>query len=80
MDKTIRRVTDIDEQQAETYRYWQSQSIGARLIAVSELSQQAYAFAAAFKGVPAHDYTLGTDPQGRRANIADVVDEAEPRV
>ena len=35
MDKTLRRVTDLDEQQAETYRYWQSQSIGARLIAVS---------------------------------------------
>jgi hypothetical protein len=52
MDKTLRRVADLDEQQAETYRYWQSQSIGARLIAVSELSQQAYAFAAAFKGVP----------------------------
>jgi hypothetical protein len=49
MDKTLRRVTDLDEQQAETYRYWQSQSIGARMIAVSELSQAAYAFAAAFK-------------------------------
>jgi hypothetical protein len=55
MDKTLRRVTDLDEQQAETYRYWQSQSIGARLIATSELSQDAYAFAAAFKGVPARD-------------------------
>jgi hypothetical protein len=55
MDKTLRRVTDLDEQQAETYRYWQSQPIGARLIAVSELSQEAYAFAAAFKGVSAHD-------------------------
>ena len=55
MDKTLRRVTDLDEQQAETYRYWQSQSIGDRLIAVSELSQTAYAFAAAFKGVPVND-------------------------
>jgi hypothetical protein len=55
MDKTIRKVTDLEEQQAETYRYWQSRPIGARLIAVSELSQEAYAFAAAFKGVPAHD-------------------------
>jgi hypothetical protein len=55
MDKTLRRVTDLDEQQAESYRYWHSQSIGARLIAVSELSQDAYAFAAAFKGVSAHD-------------------------
>ncbi|MGP8270118.1 MAG: hypothetical protein ACLQLH_08630 [Terracidiphilus sp.] len=55
MDKTLRRVTDLDEQQAENYRYWQNQTIGARLIAVSELSQEAYAFAAAFKGVHAHD-------------------------
>ena len=55
MAKTLRRVTDPDEQQAETYRYWQSQSIGARLIAVSELSQAAYKFAAAFKGVSAYD-------------------------
>ena len=55
MDKTLRRVADPEEQQAESYRYWQSQSIGARLIAISELSQDAYAFAAAFKGVPAHD-------------------------
>ena len=55
MDKTLRRVTDLEEQKAESYRYWQSQSIGARLIAVSELSQAAYSFAAAFKGVSAHD-------------------------
>lgn len=55
MEKTLRRVTDPDQQQAETFRYWQSQSIGARLVAVSELSQAAYAFAAAFKGASAHD-------------------------
>jgi hypothetical protein len=55
MDKTIRRVTDFEEQDADTYRYWQSQSIGARLTAVSELSQEAYAFAAAFKGASDHD-------------------------
>lgn len=55
MDKTIRRVTDLEEQQAETYRYWQSRPVGERLIAVSELSQAAYAFAAAFKGAPVHD-------------------------
>ena len=55
MDKTIRRVTDLEEQQAETYRYWQSRPIGERLIAVCELSDAAYAFAAAFKGVPTHD-------------------------
>ena len=55
MEKTLRRVSDLDEQQAETYRYWQSQSVGARLIAISEVSQAAYAFAGAFKGVPAND-------------------------
>jgi hypothetical protein len=55
MDKTLRRVTNLEEQGAETYLYWQNQSIGARLIAVSELSQAAYTFAAAFKGVTAHD-------------------------
>ncbi len=55
MDKTIRRVTNLEEQEAETYRYWQSQSVGARLIAVSEVSQAAYAFKAAFKGVSADD-------------------------
>ena len=63
MDKTLRRVTDLDEQQAATYRYWQSQSIGARLIAVSELSQEAYAFAAAFKEAPC------SDGQGLRGSL-----------
>lgn len=55
MDKTLRRVTDRDEQQAETYRHWQSLPIGDRLVAISELSQEACTFAAAFKGAPAHD-------------------------
>ena len=55
MDKTIRRVTDFEEQQAETYRYWHSRPIGERLLAVCELSEAAYAFAADFKGVLAHD-------------------------
>ena len=55
MDKTIRRVTDLEEQQNEAYRYWQSRSIGERLVAVCELSEAAYAFAADFKGTPAHD-------------------------
>jgi hypothetical protein len=49
MDKTIRRVADLEEQQAETYRYWQSRSIGERLIAVCEQTEAAYAFAAGFK-------------------------------
>ena len=54
-DKTIRRVTDLEQQQAETYRYWQSLSVGDRLSAVWDASEAAYAFAAAFKGVPADD-------------------------
>jgi hypothetical protein len=63
MDKTIRRVTDLEEEQAETYRYWQSLPIGDRLVAISELSQEAYAFAAAFKGAAAHDEQgLSGDP------------------
>jgi hypothetical protein len=28
IDKTIRRVTDPAEQEADSYRYWQSQSVG----------------------------------------------------
>jgi hypothetical protein len=55
MDKTIRRVTDTEEQQAEAYRYWQSLSVGERLSAVWDASEAAYAFAAAFKGAPVHD-------------------------
>lgn len=55
MDKTIRRVSDVGDQEVENYRYWQSRSVGDRLIAVCELSEAAYAFAAAFQGVPAHD-------------------------
>ena len=51
MDKTLRRVTDLDEQQAETYRYWQSRPVAERLLAVCELSEAAYAFKESFKGV-----------------------------
>jgi hypothetical protein len=53
--KTIRRVIDTEQQQAETVLYWQSLSIGDRLSAVWEASAAAYAFAAAFKGAPAND-------------------------
>jgi hypothetical protein len=55
MDKTIRRVTDFEEQKRETYRYWQSRPVGERLLAVCDLSEAAYAFAAGFRGEPAHD-------------------------
>jgi hypothetical protein len=55
IDKTIRRVIDPQQQESETYRYWQSQSVGDRLTAVWDLSEAAYAFAAEFKGAPRHD-------------------------
>jgi len=51
MDKTIRKVTDLEEQQAETYRYWQNRPVAERLAAVCELSEAAYAFKESFKGV-----------------------------
>jgi hypothetical protein len=51
MDKTIRKVTDLEEQQAQTYRYWQSRPVAERLAAVCELSESAYAFKEGFKGV-----------------------------
>jgi hypothetical protein len=44
MDKTIRRVTNLQQQRAENFRYWQSIPPGARLAAVSEVSVDAYAF------------------------------------
>lgn len=43
MDKTIRRVTDLKEQQAETYRYWRRRPVGERLEAVWEVTATAYA-------------------------------------
>jgi len=53
--KIVSRVTDTEQQQVETYRYWQSLSIGDRLSAVWEVSEAAYAFAAAFKENTAND-------------------------
>jgi hypothetical protein len=55
VDKTVRRITKPGQQEAETYRYWQSLTIGERLSAVWDASEAAYAFAAAFKGVPVDD-------------------------
>lgn len=54
-DKTIRRVRDPQTQQAEAYRYWQGLSVGDRLTAVWDVSAAAFAFAAAFRGVPVDD-------------------------
>jgi hypothetical protein len=50
--KQIRRVREPEEQQAETCRYWQSLPVGAQFSAAWDLSEAAYAFAAAFKGKP----------------------------
>lgn len=54
-NKTIRKVTDTEQQQLETYAYWQTLSIGDRLSAVWDVSESAYSFAAAFQGVPIDD-------------------------
>jgi len=32
MDKAIRRITDLDQQQMETHCYWQSRPVGERLV------------------------------------------------
>jgi hypothetical protein len=37
--KTIRRVTDPEGQEMETYRYWQKQSVGNRLTAVRDVGK-----------------------------------------
>lgn len=53
--KAIFRVTNQAEQQAETYRYWRGLSVGDRLSAVWDVSEAAYAFAAAFNKNPTND-------------------------
>ena len=54
-DKRVRKVTDTEQQQREAYLYWRSLPIGDRLSAVWDVSEAAYSFAAAFKGVPTDD-------------------------
>jgi hypothetical protein len=44
MDKTIYKFAGHEEQQAETYRYWQSRPAGERFLAVWEATAAAYAF------------------------------------
>lgn len=39
----IKRITDPEEQQRETYRYWASKTVGERLEAVWAATQAAYA-------------------------------------
>lgn len=54
-NRTIRKAQSPEQQEAETYRYWQSLPIGERLSAVWDVSAAAYAFAAAFKEEPLND-------------------------
>ena len=42
MDKTIRKVTDLEEQRAETYRYWRSRPSSERFEATWEISRDLY--------------------------------------
>jgi hypothetical protein len=41
-DKTIRKVTDLEAQRMETYRYWQSRTAAERMNAVEEVVREAY--------------------------------------
>jgi hypothetical protein len=50
IERVIRKVTR-EEQEAETYRYWQSRSIGERFEAVWEATVAAYAM----KGIRVED-------------------------
>ncbi len=42
MDRTVRVVTDVSAQRAETYRYWHSRSSAERFEATWELSRDLY--------------------------------------
>jgi hypothetical protein len=42
MDKTVRKVTDLKEQRAETYRYWRSRPSSEIFEATWEMSRDAY--------------------------------------
>lgn len=64
-NKQVQRVTNAEQQQRETYLYWQSLPIGDRLSAVWDVSEAAYSFAAAFKGVPIDDAEGSEGPATR---------------
>ena len=42
MDKTVRKITNFEEQQEETYRYWQSVSDSERMNATWEFTLEMY--------------------------------------
>lgn len=54
MDKTVRKVTDLREQRAETYRYWQSRTPAERFEATWELSSDLYMAFYRQKGIDTH--------------------------
>ncbi len=54
MDKTVRKVTDLAEQQAETYRYWRSRPSAERFEATWELSRDLYREFYRQKGIVSH--------------------------
>ena len=43
LGRVVRKVSSLEEQEAENYRYWQSIPVGDRLVAVCELTEAAYA-------------------------------------
>lgn len=57
-NKTIRRYSDLDEMKAEEYRYWQSLLDHERVAAVSELTQEQYAFKGEDPDAPRPQRTL----------------------
>ena len=65
--RKISRVTDTEKQQAETYRYWRSLSIGERLSAVWDVSEAACSFATAFKENLTNDAQRSLRTQAPRA-------------
>ncbi len=65
IDKRVQKVKDTQQQQREAYLYWQSLPIGDRLTAVWDVSEAAYSFAAAFKGVPIDDAEGSEGPATR---------------
>jgi hypothetical protein len=58
MDKTIRKVTDLVEQQAETYRYWRSRPSAERFKATWEISRETYTQYYRERGIP--EYVEGS--------------------
>jgi len=55
MDKTIYRVTDLREQQAETYRYWHSRSSAERFEATWDFSRDQYRYYNQQRGIDPYE-------------------------